>query len=51
MSYAQLGNILLNIPGVNDYDDLKINNTTLNVQLAAEEIPKLTTITLQKEVI
>ena len=51
VSYAQLGNILLNIPGVNDYDDLKINNTTLNVQLAAEEIPKLTTITLQKEVI
>lgn len=51
VSYAQLGNILLNIPGVNDYDDLKINNATLNVQLAAEEIPKLTTITLQKEVI
>ena len=51
VSYAQLGNILLNIPGVNDYDNLKINNATLNVQLAAEEIPKLTTITLQKEVI
>ena len=51
VSYAQLGNILLNIQGVSDYDDLKINNTTLNVQLAAEEIPKLTTITLQKEVI
>ena len=50
VSYAQLGNILLNIQGVSDYDDLKINNTTLNVQLAAEEIPKLTTITLQKEV-
>lgn len=51
VSYAQLGNILLNIQGVSDYDDLKINNTTLNVQLASEEIPKLTTITLQKEVI
>ena len=51
MSYAQLGNILLNIQGVSDYDDLKINNTTLNVQLTAEEIPKLSTVTLTKEVV
>ena len=51
VSYAQLGNILLNINGVSDYDNLKINNTALNIQLAEEEIPKLTSIILDSEVI
>lgn len=51
VSYAQIGNILLNIPGVNDYSNLQINGGVLNVQLQAEEIPKLLNITLQKEVV
>lgn len=51
VSYAQLGNILLNVEGVNDYDNLKINTGAINIALAEEEIPKLKTITLDKEVV
>lgn len=51
VSYAQIGNILLNIQGVVDYNNLQINGGVLNVQLQAEEIPKLLNITLQKEVV
>lgn len=51
VSYAQLGNILLNVEGVNDYDNLKINTGAINITLAEEEIPKLKTITLDKEVV
>lgn len=51
VSYAQIGNILLNIPGVSDYSNLQINNGVLNINLAEEEIPKLVNITLNKEVI
>ena len=51
VSYAQLGNILLNIEGVNDYDNLLINNGALNIPLGEEEIPKLKVITLDKEVV
>lgn len=51
VSYAQIGNILLNIPGVADYSNLQINNGVLNIQLAEEEIPKLLNIELNKEVV
>lgn len=51
VSYAQLGNILLNVEGVNDYDNLKINTGAINIALAEEEIPKLKAITLDKEVV
>jgi len=51
VSYAQLGNILLNVEGVNDYDNLKINTGAINIALAEEEIPKLKVITLDKEVV
>jgi PBSX prophage len=46
-----LGNILLNVEGVNDYDNLKINTGAINIALAEEEIPKLKVITLDKEVV
>lgn len=51
ISYAQIGNILLNVSGVNDYKDLKVNNGVLNIELAEEEIPKLLNIELHKEVV
>lgn len=51
VSYAQIGNILLNVQGVNDYSNLQINGGVLNIQLQEEEIPKLLTINLQKEVV
>ena len=51
VSYAQIGNIILNVQGVVDYDNLLLNNKSVNVQLTAEEIPKLSTVTLTKEVV
>ena len=51
ISYAQLGNILLNVDGVSDYDNLLINNGAINIPLGEEEIPKLKVITLDKEVV
>lgn len=51
ISYAQIGNILLNVQGVNDYDNLRVNNGSVNIQLQEEEIPKLLNINLQKEVV
>ena len=50
VSYAQVGNMLLKIDGVNDYNDFKMNNNTVNITLEEEEIPKLKLITLTKEV-
>ena len=51
VSYAQVGNTLLNIQGVVDYSDLQLNDGVLNIDLQEEEIPELASITLQKEVI
>lgn len=51
VSYAQIGNIILNVQGVVDYDNLLLNNKAINVQLTSEEIPKLSTVTLTKEVV
>mgnify|MGYP000867896076 FL=1 len=45
VSYAQIGMLLLST-GVIDYTDLKVNNNTVNVALADEEIPVLGTVTL-----
>lgn len=39
ISYAKIGNILLSTPGVLDYSELKVNNSTINVGLQEEEIP------------
>lgn len=50
VSYAQIGNILLNILGVQDYKELKLNNNVLNILLEDEEIPKLVNINLIEEV-
>ncbi|GCD10599.1 baseplate J/gp47 family protein [Clostridium tagluense] len=47
LSYAKLGNILLNTLGVLDYTDLKINNEISNIGLKDEEIPIIGTIQLE----
>ena len=39
LSYAKLGNILLNVTGVKDYLDFKMNNGTTNITLGAEDVP------------
>ena len=46
VSYARIGNLLLDVPGVGDYTDLKVNGGTANILLADEEIPVLNTVTL-----
>ncbi|MER1957934.1 MAG: baseplate J/gp47 family protein [Solibacillus sp.] len=46
VSYARIGNLLLDVPGVGDYADLKVNGGAANILLADEEIPVLNTVTL-----
>ncbi|MBZ9635578.1 baseplate J/gp47 family protein [Clostridium sp. FP1] len=46
LSYAKLGNIFLNTPGVLDYSDLKVNNEISNIGLKDEEIPIIGTVEL-----
>ncbi len=45
-SYAKIGNLLLDTPGVGDYSDLLLNNGIANILLGDEEIPVLNTVTL-----
>lgn len=46
ISIARIGNLLLSTPGVLDYTDLKINDSTVNMGLEDEEIPVLGTVEL-----
>lgn len=47
VSTAKLGNILLDIDGVYDYTDFKVNNAINNVPLEDTEVPKVGTISLE----
>ena len=47
VSYAQLGKILLETPGVGDYANMLVNGSAANVLLGEEEIPVLGTVTLE----
>lgn len=47
ISIARIGNIILNTPGVLDYSNLKINNSTANISLEDEEIPILDNVELE----
>ena len=38
ISYAQIGNIILDTKGVLDYSDLKVNNGIANISIASEEV-------------
>lgn len=40
VSYARVGNVLLDTPGVTDYDALQINGTSGNITLAIDEAPR-----------
>ncbi len=46
ISYARIGNLLLNTPGVIDYIDLKINGAISNIGFEDEEIPVLGILSL-----
>lgn len=47
LSIAKIGNILLNTPGIGDYQDLKINNEGINLSILDEEIPTLGVVVLE----
>ena len=47
VSTAKLGNLLLDIDGVYDYTDFKVNNAINNVPLEDTEVPKVGTISLE----
>ena len=47
LSYAKLGNILLNVEGVKDYLDFKMNNGTTNITLGAEDVPTFGTAKIE----
>jgi uncharacterized phage protein gp47/JayE len=47
VSYAQLGKLLLETPGVGDYSNLLVNGAVNNVLLSEEEVPVLGTVTLE----
>lgn len=47
VSYAIIGSLLLEIDGVIDYSDLKVNNTTSNIRLTEEEVPVLGSLTME----
>lgn len=46
VSHAIIGNILLSIPGVKDYSDLKINDGISNIDLGEEGTPVLNSVSL-----
>lgn len=46
VSYAQVGNAILDVDGVADYANLTINSGSTSITLTAREVPKLGTVTL-----
>lgn len=47
VSLAQIGTLLIRVPGVLDYNDLKLNGSNVNIPLANEEIPVMGTVELE----
>ena len=46
VSYAKLGSLLLDIPGVEDFDGFLLNSGTGNVAVGEKQIPVIGTVTL-----
>lgn len=46
ISYAKLGGLLLDIPGVEDYNGLTVNSGSGNITVGSKEIPVKGTIIL-----
>ena len=47
ISYAIIGSLILDVEGVVDYTDLKLNNTAANIKLTEEEIPAIGNIVVE----
>ncbi|MCW2277725.1 baseplate J/gp47 family protein [Heliophilum fasciatum] len=39
ISYAKIGSLLLDTPGIADYRDLRVNGTAVNVEMAPDDVP------------
>lgn len=50
ISYAKLGSLLLDIPGVADFDNLLLNSATGNVTVGEKQVPAIGTVTLTEVV-
>ena len=48
VSYAQIGRILLETPGVQDYDTLRVNGQTGNLTVTDKQIPEMGVVTLSE---
>ena len=48
VSYAKIGNLLLDIPGVEDFDTLLINGKNGNVTVGSKQIPVKGTVSLSE---
>lgn len=48
ISYAKLGGLLLDVPGVADFENFLLNSATGNVMVGAKQIPVLGTVTLME---
>ena len=48
VSYAHIGGAILQIDGVIDYENLKINDGTVNVSINTDEVPVLGVVTLSE---
>ena len=46
VSYNKIAYLLMSVPGVNDYSNLKVNNGTSAIPLQASEVPAVGTVTL-----
>ena len=47
VSYAHIGRIILGISGISDYENLTINNGTVNIDIAEDEVPTLGVVTIE----
>lgn len=47
VSYAKIGNLLLNTEGILDYNNLLINNSNVNIAIADDEVPIISTLSLE----
>lgn len=48
VSYAKLGNVLLDVPGVSDFDTFTVNGMIGNIPVEEKQIPVLGTVTLSE---
>lgn len=48
VSYAKLGNVLLDVPGVSDFDTFTVNGVVGNVSVGERQVPVVGTVTLSE---